>query len=262
MFINNINPVLFSIGPFGIRYYGLVYALGFLIGYLFLRRSIIHKKLKITEEQLDIYLIWLIFGSIFMARFFEIFIYNAPYYLSHLSEIFQIWNGGLSFQGGFIGAILVTYFFSKRYKIHFYDIADLAVLPATLTLFFGKLANYTNSELYGRVTNVPWCVVFQKIDTYCRHPSQIYEALTILLLFGALLAYYLYYEKFKHKYVKGTIFWIFILEYSILRFLMTFLREEPLYLGLNVGQWISLGAIIISGLFLIKHRRQNPKVYK
>jgi phosphatidylglycerol:prolipoprotein diacylglycerol transferase len=265
MFINNINPVLFSLGPFGIRYYGLVYALGFLMGYLFLRRSIIHKKLKITEDQLEIYIIWLMIGSIFMARLFEVFVYNASYYLNHLSEIFQIWNGGLAFQGGLAGAIIVTYFFCKKYKIHFYDIADLIVLPATLTLFFGKLANYTNSELYGTITNpqaTPWCVVFEKIDTYCRHPSQIYEALTILLLFGVLLAYYLYYEKYKHKYVKGTIFWIFILGYSVLRFLMTFLRDEPLYLGLNVGQWISLLAIIIAGLFLWKHRRQNPKVYK
>ncbi len=247
MFVNNINPILFSIGPLDIRYYGLVYALGFLMGYLFLRRAIIHKRLKLNEDQLDIYIIWLIIGSILMARIFEVFIYNAPYYLNNLSEMFKIWNGGLSFQGGFVGAILVTYYFCKKYKINFYDIADLAVIPATLTLFFGKLANYTNSELYGRITDVPWCVVFTKIDTYCRHPSQIYEALTILLLFGILLVYYLY-----KKYKKGTIFWIFILGYSVLRFLMTFLRDEPLYAGLNVGQWLCLLAIVIAGLFLWK----------
>ena len=235
------------------------------MGYLFLRRSIIHKNLKITEDQLDIYIICLIVGSILMARIFDVFIYNLPQYINNLSEIFRIWDGGLSFQGGLVGAILVTYFFCKKHKIHFYDIADLAVIPTALTLFFGKLANYTNSELYGTITNpqsTPWCVVFTKVDAYCRHPTQIYEALTILLLFGILLAYYLYYEKHKNKYIKGTIFWIFILGYSILRFLMTFLRDEPLYLGLNVGQWISLLVIIIAGLFLWKHGRQNPKVYK
>ena len=248
MFINNINPVLLSIGPLSIRYYGLVYALGFLAGYFFLRHAIKQKKLKLTEDQLDVYMIWLIIGSILMARLFDVFIYNLPLYINNLSEAFRIWDGGLSIQGGLVGAIIVTLICCRRYKIHFYDIADLVVIPTTLTLFFGKLANYTNSELYGRVTNVPWCVIFEKVDNYCRHPTQIYEAIAVLILFGILIAYY-YYNK-HHK--KGTTFWIFILGYSILRFAITFLRDEPLYAGLNVGQWLSLIFIVVSCVFLWK----------
>jgi phosphatidylglycerol---prolipoprotein diacylglyceryl transferase len=248
MFINNINPILLSIGPLSIKYYGLVYALGFLAGYFFLRYNIKHKHLKLTEDQLDVYMIWLIIGSILMARLFEVFIYNAPYYIHNLSEIFKIWNGGLSFQGGLVGAILVTTIYCRKYKIHFYDIADLAIIPTALTLFFGKLANYTNSELYGRVTNVPWCVIFQKVDTFCRHPTQIYEALAVLILFVILLAYHIY----KKKQKKGVTFWMFILGYSILRLVITFLRDEPQYAGLNVGQWLSIVFILISGIFIWK----------
>ncbi|MGV8141525.1 MAG: prolipoprotein diacylglyceryl transferase family protein, partial [Candidatus Woesearchaeota archaeon] len=99
MFINNIDPVLLNLGPFEIRYYGLVYAIGFLIGYLVLRKLIKSKHLRLTEEQLDTYFLWLILGSIIMARIFEVFIYNLPYYITHFSESYKIWNGGLSFQG-------------------------------------------------------------------------------------------------------------------------------------------------------------------
>jgi len=253
MFINNINPILVSIGPLSIRYYGLVYALGFLMGYFFLRYAVKHKKLKLTEDQVDIYIIWLIIGSILMARLFEVFIYNLPQYINNLSEAFRIWDGGLSFQGGIVGAIIVTTIFCKKYKIQFYDIADLLVIPTTLTLFFGKLANYTNSELYGKITTVPWCVVFEKVDNYCRHPTQIYEAITVLILLGILLANYNYNKKSK----KGTTFWIFILGYSILRFAITFLRDEPQYAGLNVGQWLSIITIIVAGIFLWKTKPKS-----
>jgi phosphatidylglycerol:prolipoprotein diacylglycerol transferase len=255
MFINNINPILVSIGPLSVRYYGLVYAFGFLLGYFFLKYSITHKRLKMTEDQLDIFMIWLIIGSIFMARIFEVFIYNLPSYINNPIEMLRIWNGGLSTQGGLVGAIIVTYIFCKKYKVHFYDIADLAIIPTTFVLFLGKLANYTNSELYGTITNplsVPWCVIFQKVDTYCRHPVQIYEAIAVLILFGILVLVYIKSLKSTHKkqHMNGNIFWLFMLLYSVLRFVITFLRDEPLYAGLNVGQWLSLVIILISAIFL------------
>jgi len=256
MFINNIDPVLLNLGPFEIRYYGLVYAIGFLIGYLVLRRFIKNKHLKLTEEQLDSYFIWLIIGSILMARIFEVFIYNLPYYATHFSESYKIWNGGLSFQGGIVGAILVTLIFANRYKIHFYEIADIAIIPTTLTLAVGKLANYTNSELYGRITTVPWCVEFQRIDTYCRHPVQIYEFILYLAIFIALWAYYNHLHKNKHQ-ANGRIFWLFVVSYSIVRFFITFLRDEPVYLGLNIGQWLCIASIIVATIFLLKHKPKN-----
>lgn len=260
MFINNINPVLLSLGPFEVRYYGLVYAIGFLIGYLVLRKFIKSKHIKLTEEQLDIYFVWLIIGSIIISRIFEVFIYNAPYYLSHLSESYKIWNGGLSFQGGIVGAVLVTWIFARRYKIRSYDIADILIIPTTLVLAFGKLANYTNSELYGKVTNVPWCVVFQRIDEACRHPVQIYESILYLAIFIALFSYYRYLRKNNvrdNHGPNGRIFWLFVMAYSLVRFLITFLRDEPTYAGLNVGQWLSIVSILIAAIFLWKNKSKN-----
>jgi phosphatidylglycerol---prolipoprotein diacylglyceryl transferase len=256
MFINNINPVLVSFGPISIRYYGLVYAIGFLIGYLVLRRYIKSGHIRLTEEQLDTYFIWLIIGSILVSRIFEVFIYNLPYYMAHISEIYKIWNGGLSFQGGIVGAIIITIIFAKKYKVHFYDIADILIIPTTLVLAIGKLANYTNSELYGTVTNVPWCVVFEKVDNLCRHPVQIYEFILYMAIFVILLVYYNKMRNHKHP-IKGRIFWMFIILYSITRFFITFLRDEPLYYGLNVGQWLCLLTIIVSGIVLWNSKPKN-----
>jgi phosphatidylglycerol:prolipoprotein diacylglycerol transferase len=266
MFINNINPVLLRIGPFDIRYYGLVYVIGFILGYLFLRYNISKKKLKLSYDQLDSYFLWLIIGSIIMARLFDIFIYSWPDYANDLSQIYMIWNGGLAFQGGLIGAIIVTILFCKKYKIHFYDIADLLVIPTAFALVIGKLANYTNSELYGRITDsqsTPWCVVFKRIDDYCRHPTQIYESIANFVMFGILSSYYIYHEKVRKTYRKGTIFWTFVLTYSILRFIVTFYRDELLYtflgISLNVGQWVSLVIIVVSCVFLWKLWKIKPK---
>jgi phosphatidylglycerol:prolipoprotein diacylglycerol transferase len=264
MFINNINPVLFSIGPFSVRYYGIVYALGFILAYLFLRHNIRYKRLKLTYDQLDSYFLWLIIGSILMARLFEVFVYNLPYYINHLSETYQIWNGGMAFQGGLIGAIIVTVLFSKKYKINFYDIADPLMIPLSLTLIFGRIANYTNSELYGTITNpisTPWCVVFEKVDNYCRHPTQIYEAIKNVFIFITLAIYRHHHSKTGYKhYKKGTLFWIFVLLYGILRFLITFLRDEPLYWGLNVGQWVCLAMVIVASIFLWRIHAQDLNV--
>jgi len=270
MFIDNINPVLFTVGPFSVRYYGIVYVLGFLLGYFFLRYNIRNKRLKLTYDQLDNYFLWLILGSILMARLFDVFIYSWPSYANNFSEIYQIWNGGLAFQGGLIGAVIVTLIFCKRYKIDFYDIADLLVIPTAFTLIFGKIANYTNSELYGKITNpqsTPWCVIFKRnpdAGNYCRHPVQIYESIANFFMFAALLTTYSYYEKFRKKYKKGTIFWLFVLLYSVLRFFITFYRDEPIYsvfgIGLNVGQWVCLATIAIACVFLwIILRRIKPK---
>jgi phosphatidylglycerol:prolipoprotein diacylglycerol transferase len=195
-------------------------------------------------------------GSIVMARVFDVFIYNLPQYINNFSDAFKIWNGGLSIQGGLLGAIIITLIFCKKYKTRFYDVADITVIPLAFTMFLGKLANYTNSELYGTITNpqaTPWCVVFQKVDMYCRHPTQIYEAITILLMFGILLFYYTYYLKNntnKKSNWQGTTFWLFMLIYGLLRFFITFLRDEPRYGGLNVGQWLSIIMVIVAGVFL------------
>ncbi|HYD03069.1 MAG TPA: prolipoprotein diacylglyceryl transferase [Alphaproteobacteria bacterium] len=260
MFINNIDPVLLNLGPFEVRYYGLVYAIGFLCVYWFLHHSIKKGRLGINENQLDTYMIFVILGSILGARLFEVLIYNFGYYMNNPSDIIRIWDGGMSYHGGIIGCVLVTYLFAKKHKVKFYEFADLIALPACLFLAIGKLANYTNSELYGKATTVNWCVVFQRVDDVCRHPVQIYESISLFIIFGILL--YGYLCRIKHasrKSPDGGLFWTFMLLYSITRFIITFFRDEPLTLGLNVGQWASLVLMGLSIYFLWKLGKNSQK---
>jgi phosphatidylglycerol:prolipoprotein diacylglycerol transferase len=257
MFINNINPVLLNLGPFEIRYYGIIYALGFLIGYLFLRNMIKHKRLKLSYDSLDSFFLWLVVGVVIGARLFEIIFFSWPYYSTHPLEMLMIWNGGLSFHGGLVGAALVVYIFSKKHKLHFYDFADALVIPAALALALGRIANFINSEHYGIIADAartPWCVVYEKVDSYCRHPSQIYESITNLITFGVLLFYDNYSRK-KGNYKKGTIFWMFVVMYGLLRFLVNFYRDDPSYqffLGVSVGQWLSIIMVVVGAVFLIR----------
>ena len=186
MFINNIDPILLHIGPFGIRYYGVIYVLGFIFSYVLFKYFANKDKLKINQEKIDEYFLWLIAGVIIGARIFEVFIYNPECYLSNIAEMFMLWHGGLSFHGGLVGAVTATWIFCKKNKVAFYDFVDILVIPAALALALGRIANFTNSELYGKITNTqstPWCVVFQKIDGFCRHPTQIYESIKNIFMF-------------------------------------------------------------------------------
>ncbi|MFA5797501.1 MAG: prolipoprotein diacylglyceryl transferase [Candidatus Woesearchaeota archaeon] len=248
MFINNINPILLSLGPFEVRYYGLVYICGFILTYLFLRSAVTRGKLKIKYEDVDTYILYSVIALIIGARLFEVIFFEPSYYLLYPLEILKIWHGGLSFHGGLVGVILVTYWFTKKHKIHFYDISDIIVIPAALTLVFGRIANYINSELVGKITNptaTPWCVVFEKLDSYCRHPSQLYESAKNLVIFATVLTL-----RTKKNLKKGILSWTFVVMYGALRFITNFWRDDPLYYGLSTGQWFSLGMVIVGGVFL------------
>ncbi len=249
MFINNINPVLFTIGPFAIKYYGLVYALGFILAYVLLRYAVKKGRIKLTYDAIDSYLLWLIVGVVVGARLFEIIFYEPSYYFSHPLAMFMIWNGGMSFHGGLAGVILVTYLYSRKYHITFYDLADVIALPAALALAIGRIANYTNSELVGTITDpakTPWCVVFQRVDQYCRHPSQLYESITHLFTFSVLLVM----RRKKSAFKKGTISAIFLILYGALRFLSDIFRDDPRYLGISMGQFLSILTLIL-GIILL-----------
>ena len=162
MFIHNINPILLKLGPLELRYYGLVYVLGFIATFFYLKYLIKNKKLKLSHDQLSDLLFYLILGVIFGGRLFYILIYNLRHYLNNPLEIFAVWNGGMSFHGALIGLIVILYYFSKKEKIKFYMLADNIVIPATLFLFFGRIANFINGELYGRPCSpeLPWAVKF------------------------------------------------------------------------------------------------------
>lgn len=248
MFTLNIDPVLLHIGQLQVRYYGLVYALGFILAmFIFLN---VAKKNEIKgfneEKAYDLTLI-LILSSILGARLFFELIYNFNNFISYPIQFFYFWEGGMSIHGGLIFGIIGIFYFCKKNKIHFYDIADLIAIPLSLMLFFGRIANFINGELYGKITTVSWAVKFPGVEGY-RHPSQLYEALKNLIIFGILA----WINNFKHL-KKGTLFWSFIGLYGLFRFLVTFYREAEYYfLGIGIGQWLSLSMVPIAGIMLYK----------
>lgn len=246
MIIHNLDPVFFNIGPLEVRYYGLVYAIGFLIALWIIPKLAKKHGIKTIDQQVTAdFIFWSIIGGILGSRLFATMVYNPKYYISNPLEILKIWHGGMSFFGGLLGVIIVTYFFCKKKKIKFYDIVDLAVIPFAFALIFGRIANFINAELVGRPSNLPWCTMFKEGDV-CRHPSQIYEAIKNMIIFTVLLIL----NSKKRK--PGLVFWSFMTMYTALRFSVEFFREEVLYAKLSISQWIALPVFIFSVIFLVR----------
>ena len=162
MFFHNINPVLRELGPFQIRYYGLFYALGFVIAYFLIFHLAKRKQLPITKDDVADFLVYAIVGVVLGARFIYAAFYNPLFYIQNPFEIIAVWHGGLSFHGGLLGAIVAGYLFCKKKRIEFYDFADIAVVPVALALALGRVGNFINAELYGRMTNIGFCFYFLK----------------------------------------------------------------------------------------------------
>src|SRR3989344_886746 len=192
MFFHNINPVLIELDPFQVRYYGLFYALGFVIAYFLISYLAKRKELSITKDDVSDLLVYNVIGVVVGARLVYVIFYNLSFYIQNPFEIIAVWHGGLSFHGGLIGAIVATFLFCRRKKIEFYDIVDIAVIPVALALALGRIGNFINAELYGRITDVSWCIDYSKnkfaegLPSGCRHPSQIYESIKNLTIFAIL----------------------------------------------------------------------------
>jgi phosphatidylglycerol---prolipoprotein diacylglyceryl transferase len=236
MFIHNIDPVLLRLGPFEIRYYGLFFVLGFVMAYFILNYLAKRKHLDLAKDDVADFLLYIIVGAVMGARIFYVFVYNLQFYLSNPLETIAIWHGGLSFHGGLVGAVLAGAFFCRRKKLSFYQMADISVIPLALGLALGRLGNFTNGELYGRVTDVPWAVQFSGAEGF-RHPSQIYASFKNLLIFFTL-----WFVKDK-KFPPGFMFWLFVIMYSALRFIVEFFRQPDEQLGFIIG-FLSMGQVL------------------
>jgi phosphatidylglycerol---prolipoprotein diacylglyceryl transferase len=259
MFINNFDPIAFQVISFEIRWYSLAYILGIVIGWLLCKKIFIQKS--DINEKFDDYITYLIIGIIIGGRLGYIIFYNFNYYINNILEIFKIWEGGMSFHGGLIGVIVASIFFGKKNNQDSFLYMDLVSLVAPIGIFFGRLTNFINSELYGTPTDVPWAVTFVQIDSLSRHPSQLYEAiLEGLILFLILL----YFRKKKYLEKPGLISGLFLIFYSIFRFLVEFFRVPDEQLGylildLSMGQIISL--IFISlGIILFYFKNENKQI--
>ena len=171
MFINNFDPIAFQVFSLEIRWYSLSYIFGLIFGWIYCKKILI-ENIKI-KKLFDDYIVYLILGIIIGGRLGYVFIYNPIYFLENFHEIPMLWKGGMSFHGGLIGVIFATILFCKKNDQEVFYFLDLVCAASPIGIFFGRIANFINSELYGRETNVPWSVIFIKIDNLARHPSQI-----------------------------------------------------------------------------------------
>jgi len=258
MFINNFDPVAIQIFSLEIRWYSLAYIIGILLGWILSKRIFISDpELK---EKFDDYLTYVILGIIIGGRLGYVFFYNLNFYLDNLIDIFKIWQGGMSFHGGLIGVIIASIWFSKKNNQNTFIYLDIVSLVAPVGIFFGRVANFINSELYGIETKMPWAVKFVQIDNLLRHPSQLYEAFFEGIILFFILLYFMRKEFMK---IPGLISGLFLIFYSIFRFLIEFLRVPDeqlgyLFFNLTMGQIISFIFLII-GIYLIINRYEIKK---
>ncbi|MFL2853935.1 MAG: prolipoprotein diacylglyceryl transferase [Candidatus Pelagibacter sp.] len=257
MFINNFDPVAFQILSFEIRWYSLAYILGIIIGWILCKKIFI-ENLDINQK-FDDYITYLIIGIVIGGRLGYVLFYNFNYYINNILDIFKIWQGGMSFHGGLLGIIIASILFAKKNNQDLFVYTDLVSLVAPIGIFFGRLANFINSELYGKVTEVPWAVTFVQVDNLSRHPSQLYEA----IFEGIILFILLLYFRSKNFLAKpGLISGLFLIFYSVFRFCIEFFRVPDEQIGylifnLSMGQIISLVFIMIGTIvFYLKNENK------
>ena len=243
----SIDPVILSIGALDIRWYSLSYIMAFVIGSFLIKKFNKEFSNSISNKEIDNFFLWAILGVIIGGRLGYVIFYQTNIFVLDPIHIFKIWKGGMSFHGGLAGMIVSIYFFCRKNKLSFFYLADLVSLVAPIGLFFGRIANFINTELYGRITDFPFAVIYPSIDQFPRHPSQLYEAFFEGFLLFTILLYYFY--KKKENELIGKISGLFLLLYSFFRFSIEFLREPDVHLGLFFG-YFSMGQFLCVPLFI------------
>lgn len=240
MWIPNLNPVIVNILGFDIRYYGLVYVIGFLLAIWFLLKK--RELLSLSKDEVYDLAFWIMVGVLIGSRVFHVIFWDFSYYWTNPIKVLYFWQGGMAFHGGLVGAFVAGLIYNSKKKISIWKVADILAIPALIALALGRIANFINGELVGRVTDVSWCVDFG--DKLCRHPYQIYDALGRFVVVGLLL--------FWNKGKEGSLFLLMVLLVGIERFIVDFFREDVLYYGLSVGQWMSILMVIFALVLLYK----------
>jgi len=253
--LQKVDPTIFSLGPFTVRWYGVAYLLGFILGYLIIRFLNKRWKLGMSGDDLLTLLLILIVVCVVSARLFYCVFYNPGYYLHHPIDVFKTWDGGMSFHGSIIGGVAALLIASRQVRQPFLRLADLCVVALPLGLFLGRIANFINGELWGRVTTAPWGVVFPAAGPAPRHPSALYEALLEgLLLFSIMMVLALR----KRRWPQGVLAGIMMVLYGIFRIIGESFRQPDAQLGfllhtqwLTMGMLLSIPMIIAGAVFII-----------
>ena len=255
----NIDPVALQLGPLAIRWYSLAYIAGILCAMFFLKKQNEQHKIM-SAEAYENWLVWAVLSIILGGRVGYVLFYNFDYFLSDPLEIFALWHGGMSFHGGLIGVILGMWLFAKKYKIQFLRLMDVLAIIAPIGLFFGRLANFVNMELYGRVTGSSFGVIFPNAGELPRHPSQLYEAtLEGLVLFTILFSLSRFTKIQKHV---GALSGAFLIGYGISRIIIENFREPDQQIGflfadVTMGQVLSLPLILFGGFLMLRRRSKK-----
>ncbi len=260
------DPVAIRIGPVAIRWYALAYIAGLLLAVLYakwiLRREEFFRPGRpfMPPEAMDDFMLWAMLGVVLGGRLGYVLFYAPGYFLSHPQDILKVWQGGMSFHGGFLGVLMAAGLFARRRGVPFWRLMDIAAAATPIGLFLGRIANFINGELWGRTTDVPWGVVFPAAGPQPRHPSQLYEAalegivlfivLHVLLRQGALRR-------------PGLLSGVFALGYGLSRFAIEFFREPDRQLGFLYGGWLTMGMLLsvplmLIGLWLIARANARP----
>ncbi len=240
-----IDPVLARIGPLEIRWYGFMYLLGFAAAYFVIKSELRRKNGPIPPDRADDFLFYLIMGLLIGARVGYALFYNFDAYLAAPWEILIVWHGGMSFHGGLIGMVASGYIFTRARHVDFMSLADIGALAGPIGLMLGRIGNFINCELYGRVTTVPWGIIFPGAGPLPRHPSQLYES-----LFEGLILFIILWLLRKKTTKHGQILAAFLILYGIFRFLIEFFREPDPQLGF-LFQWLTMGQLLCAFMIIL-----------
>jgi len=268
MIVHNFDPILVDFGLIQVRWYSLAYIFGIIAGWIYAIQIIKftasnkYNFQAIKKLQFDDLIIYLVIGIILGGRLGYVVFYNLEYYSQNFSDIFKIWQGGMSFHGGLLGVIIAIIIFSKKTKNNFFEFSDIIACVAPIGIFLGRLANFINGELYGKISNVPWAVIFPNGGYVSRHPSQIYEAILEGVILFILINYFALKKQliFKTGYISG----LFLILYACLRIISESFREPDMQLGYFFN-YFSMGSMLsfitfLGGCFiivLIKKNEQN-----
>lgn len=255
-----IDPVLVELGPVIIRWYALAYITGLVLGWRYMIWLAGQPGSLIKPDHADDFLVWATFSVILGGRLGYVLFYKPEYYLANPGDILKTWQGGMSFHGGFLGVMLGAVWFTRLRKISFWAFVDLAAMVAPIGLFFGRIANFINSELWGRITDVPWGIIFPNGGPYPRHPSQLYEAALEGLVLSVVM--YLVWRRETLRAKPGVLSGTFLAGYGLSRMVVELFRQPDAHLGflaggVTMGQLLSV-PMVLAGAALIAYARKRP----
>ncbi len=243
---HSLSPIAFSVAGFDVRWYGLMYLTGFVIGWILARNRARSLYQDWTKTNVDDLATFAMLGVVLGGRLGYVLFYDLPVYINDPGEILRVWNGGMSFHGGLLGVLCAFFYFSYTRKKSFLEVSDFVAPLIPQALFFGRIGNFINGELWGKTSDVPWAIIFPQGGPWPRHPSQLYEAILEGIVLGVILLIYA-----RKRRPLGKISGLFAIGYSVFRFGVEFIRVPDEQLGYLAFDWLTMGQILCLPLFLI-----------